>query len=157
MLYAGEPYVISYDGDHFLTTSGVFDVAEQLFHPFAGESGFVIDSDTSQILTWRVSAPGFWLVIGDPTGYGHAELWQVDGAAQAARVGTYADPPPRAFAIYAGRLAGDGTLFQIAMDQTAVPNAIILRRNVSGAADIVYDEGLDPLVRVHTSGLVTGP
>jgi len=34
---------------------------------------------------------------------------------------------------------------------------IIVRRELSGASQTVFDEAANPLVKIHISGLVTGP
>ena len=149
MLYVGSRDVLAFDGVRLLSRESLVDTAAHT------EQRLVLPD--APVLTARVTSDGFWLVLqnGDP---GAAELWHVARAGAAQLLGSYPAPPADATIQYSSRLAGDGALFQLATDAgSGHVRDLIVRRTLAGAAEVVYDEADEPLVRIHGSGLVTGP
>jgi hypothetical protein len=150
VLHSGERSPLAYDGERFLTTAGVIDIASRVTYP-------LVDLPEANVLTTRVVGDGFWVVLDGTTLHG-AALWHVARDGHAELVGEYPAPPARSSPAYRARLSGDGALFQLATDVTAEQHTdLIIVRSLSGASDVVYDEADEPLVRIHISGLVTGP
>lgn len=149
LLYLGSSNVLAFDGTRLLTFDSLVDVAAR------GERR--LELPPGAVLTTRVTSDGFWLVLegAQPDA---AALWHVAHDAQLELVGAYPAPPARAIIQYSSRLAGDGTLFQLATDRDSeYLSDLIVRRTLSGSAEVVYDEADSPLVRIHGSSLVTGP
>jgi hypothetical protein len=150
LLYSGVEEVYAYDGERLLTQEGVFDIAQQVLRP-------VLALPERAVLTSRVTKDGFWLVLRAEPPLS-TELWHIARDGRAERVGDYPEPPVEASTTYIARVAPDGALFQFATSFSGgLPHDLILRRSLLGAAEIVYDERNEPLVRIHASGLVTGP
>ena len=84
------------------------------------------------------------------------ELWWVDHAGAAVREGVYPPPPADYPPWFEGRLAGDGTLVQLARGPETFEDTII-ERTVSGRSELIYTEARSPAVKIHISSLVTGP
>jgi len=42
-------------------------------------------------------------------------------------------------------------------DQLSTVGGVIVRRDLAGTSEVVYDEANDPLVKLHISYLITGP
>jgi hypothetical protein len=104
-----------------------------------------------------VSPDKFWLVRGgsDPLAL---ELWEIDRTGKAQRVGQYANPTDDSAPVTPeGRLDKTGALLQLARRTGDPLEDVILRRDVAGKCETVYTESTKPLVRIHISGLVTGP
>ena len=117
-------------------------------HPFLG-------LPAAEPLTWRVRDDGFWLYFeGTDDRARLPELWHVDFTGQAELVGDY-PPPPQGTGVGEARLAADGSVFQLGFGGGS--NDVIVRRTLTGTADVVYDEATNPLVKIHISSLVTGP
>jgi hypothetical protein len=150
LLYSGSADVLAYDGARLLTRDGVFDIATQTQQR-------LVDLPEAPVLTARVVSDGFWLVLqGEPSD--GATLWHVAHDGRAEQVADYPSPPARANLGYSARVAGDGTLFQLATNlEDGALRDLIVRRSLFGGSEIVYDEADAPLVRIHVSGLVTGP
>ena len=55
-----------------------------------------------------------------------------------------------------GRLDKSGAFFQIGRGQGDFED-IIVRRDMQGGSEVVYTETTTPLVKIHISGLITGP
>lgn len=153
----GDGYVMAYEGDLFLTIGGVFDIAAQTLYPFDGPPRLSFDRSISRFIASRVYDLGFWVVIGNYDGFEQAELWYIDSFGQGTPMGPYPPPPPGTSFLSPATLTRDGTLFQFAKDVANLDNDLIIRRSVNGLSEIVYEEASNPLVRVHISGLITGP
>lgn len=82
------------------------------------------------------------------------ELWTVGDDGDLALVGRY-PPPPGGYRDGAEALAADGALLHI----TRGPDFddAVVRRTIGGVSEVVYSESTLPPVRLHISGLVTGP
>ncbi len=149
-LYSGPDEVVAFDGDRFLTRTGVFEIETQTLLPFNG-------LPLSEPMASRVIETGFWLLLPNPIFEEPPQLWLVDREAVATLLGTYPPPPSIAQPTFVARLAGDGSLFEIATNLSEFSNDLIIRRTLGGESDVIYDEGTDPLVKLHISSLVTGP
>lgn len=142
-------------GDLALTTARVVHLAAGDWSPITG-------LPDRPVLTVRAEAPDRFLlalVAEDPgPDQSGAELWSVDGTGAATLEGVY--PPLPAGAkwpkLYSSKLDGCRTLLHFASGPEVFQD-IIVRRELSGASETVYDEAADPLVKIHISALVTGP
>jgi len=81
------------------------------------------------------------------------ELWAVDASGVATLVGRYA--PSEMVPGFGTAVAADGTLFETVF-ASGVINDYIQRRTFT-SSELVYDEAGDPLVKLHSSRLVTAP
>lgn len=86
------------------------------------------------------------------------ELWSVAADGTVGRDGTFPAYPPGYQRAWGSELAGDGSLWTIALGPLDFEDAIV-RRTVAGASEVVYTEAMDPppAVEIHISDLVTGP
>lgn len=98
---------------------------------------------------------GFWFVTltSEVT-----QRWLIDYSGYAEVEGTYPEPPENlliSVGIKSSRLDGDGNLIQLA----AAPGFedSIIRRTIDGLSETVYLEADIFLVKMHASGLTTGP
>ena len=103
-----------------------------------------------------VSPDKFWLVLGDDPI--NQELWEIDRAGAAKRLAQYATPTDDTAPVGPrGRLDKTGAFFQLARRMGDPLEDLILRRDIFGKSERVYSEITSPLVRIHGSGLITGP
>jgi hypothetical protein len=114
----------------------------------------------SQFVAVRArDAGGFW-VARSPAGAGYGtDLWQVNPDGTGTKVGSYSATIPAGLAggvLWDGYLDGCNGLLQIAHEGTPVSRGVVLRRDLSGASAIAYDDTNDPFVKVDAY-LVTGP
>jgi hypothetical protein len=86
-----------------------------------------------------------------------AELWTIDLVVGPTRIGAYPPLPAEVEHVqhWTSAIDGGGVLFQLAY--ASDQRDVIVRREVGGTSEIVYDEADDPLVKAHASFLVTGP
>ena len=121
------------------------------------------------ILGVRAHQNGFWMV-NRPLSSTDLQLWQVDGTGQALQLGTYASVP--AAAVEADErivLDGDGNAYQLGHDAQDTMVDVVIKHPLGPAESmVVYTEkGLPDndfqvyppkvCVRIHISGLITGP
>ncbi len=105
-------------------------------------------------LTIRAAADGgFFLVVGTDDA---AELWHVDPEGAAASLGSYGDLPMGYHDAFGTKLDGCGGLYQFAYGPAAFED-VIVRRHIGRPTEIIYTEAGDPVVKIHISGLLTGP
>ncbi len=135
-----------------LEDDGVLDLASLTVVPFSG-------LPATKPLTARADPDGYRLVLAsdaDPTA---RELWFVGLDGNATMRGAY--PPLPAGHSVGGtpRLDASGRLYELSRytSGNAVLRDAVVRRSVDGQSDVVYDEANDPIVKVHISGLFTGP
>ena len=84
------------------------------------------------------------------------QLWHVDTAGNADKLGDY-PPHPLGFTPYYGiKLDATNRLYELGFGQPDSKD-IVLRREIGGESQIVYDESTDPLVKLYMSDLITGP
>ncbi len=125
-----------------LTTTGVVKLGTGQKNAF---TGLITSSNDWLTARWLSSGVfGVAVTVGANT-----QLWRIATTGVATLVGTY---PYSMGTQISPKLDGDGRLFTM-----GYPNDTILRREVGGSADIVYDEKTNPLVKLHISYLVTGP
>ena len=106
----------------------------------------------------RWNAPdGFYVAVAGLTVSAAPELWRVSTSGGATLIGTYGPLPANTASPIHARLDGSGRLFAMARDTTQSFVDVIIRREVGKASDVVYTEANNPLVKLHISGLVTGP
>jgi hypothetical protein len=86
------------------------------------------------------------------------ELWEIAADGAATLRGAFPSLPAGATGVqgYSSKLDGCGALVQIGYG-VATFEDVIVRREVGGASELVYTETSNPLVKIHISGLVTGP
>lgn len=140
-------------GGMLLTRDGVVDVSDGSLTPFSGlpygtvHTARVIDADT-------------WRVVFEPTGLGAGDLperWTITTAGVATYEGQF-PARPSGLRVYmsSAKLDGDGDLFERGYHQDGSADDVVVRSNFGGSATIVYDEGTDPLIKMHISDLITG-
>lgn len=142
-------------GDLALTTTRVVHLA-------SGASSPIVGLPDRPVLTVRAEAPDRFLLAlaveemapGAPV----ADLWSVDAAGAATLVGVYPSLPAGAqwAELYSAKLDGCGGLVFFASGPEVFQD-IIVRLDLSGSSQIVFDEATEPLVKIHISALVTGP
>lgn len=138
-------------GGTALTMNRIVDLATQA-------SVDVIGMPYAPIEAIRAVSPGgFLVVVSENQGQ---ELWKIDATGAATLAGAYPAPPAgyNPYTDYqdASRLDPSGALFQTAYKSGEFLD-VILRRAIDGTSEIVYTEATMPLVRLHDSGLLTGP
>lgn len=133
---------------------GIVDLQTGTLTPF---EGLPYNHHTDTLRAVRAdSNGGFYIVIE----LDEPELWHVsaDGGV-ATSLGLYPPTPGDFYFPPAAdrhmALDGCNALYQITTDSQA--NHLILRRELGGTTQIVYDESYDPFVKIHISSLVTGP
>jgi len=151
VLYGGGAEVLSFGHSRaLLTRRGVFSIDGQAFHPFAG----LPDFGERDPVAVRATFDGFWIVLIGPESFDEHDLWWVDFNGVATYVGRYASRSNSSLGADGFALAADGALYDLLYDIDAFH--MIERRTLSGT-QIVYSERDAPLVKMHISGLVTGP
>ena len=158
VLYADEsndPLLrLGYDGKA-LTKTRVIDLV-------SGQANTIVGLPSQYVYTIRAKEPnGFLLALRGPssgTNDGrNDELWLVGNDGAASRVGTYPPAPAGVSSIgSAVALEGTSALLQFGSGSTFTED-LIIRRDVGGSSAVVYSEASKPLVKIHISGLVTGP
>lgn len=111
----------------------------------------------------RAKAPDRFLLVIDvepdaPPEDGRQELWEVDGAGNATRLGAFPLIPAGLLYVFAtsSKLDACGGLVQIGRAAELAID-VIVRREIGGTSEVVYTETTDPRVKLHGSSLVTGP
>jgi hypothetical protein len=133
-----------------LIADGVLDLATAEVAPLSGLAELAP-------LCVRAREDGYWAAVQPADAAAMPELWHVgfDGAAEL--LGTYPEPPPNQSVMFESELDGEGRLVQFASDTTETFRDTIIRRDIEGASELIYDEADDPVVKLHISGLFTGP
>lgn len=98
---------------------------------------------------------GFWVAVLPMTS-GDPELWELHPDGTSTKVGSYPPAPVGQTISSPAALDGCGALLQISSGPGALEDTIV-RRRVQGSSQVVYDEATNPLVKIHTSYLITGP
>jgi hypothetical protein len=154
VLFGGEPQALEFDGEHFLTSDGIYDIASAELVPFNGLPNFVP-------LTSRVLESGFWLVLPGEAAMNEPGLWLIGEDGTVELMGLYPAPPTGTIleSEFQGGsvVSAQGELFSIAGDSAEPTRDLIVRRTLDGTSQVVYDEINDPVVKLHSSDLVTGP
>ncbi len=152
IVYGGGAEVLSYGySGSLLTRRGVYSIAERSFHSFNGLPVF----GEREPVAVRATNSGFWLVLMSAESVDEHDQWLVDFSGAATYVGRYASHSPRAdLPKETHALAADGALFSVVYD---VDGEELLERRTLSETEVVYDEGDEPLVQLHGSGLFTGP
>jgi hypothetical protein len=146
-LSSGPLVHLGYDGLG-LTQEAILDLDAGTAAPFVGFTSMEL------IQTARADpSGGFWFVVGPPA---LPVLWHVRVGGHVTELGTYPPLPEGQFGAYDYALLPGGELFQQAINFTD-PFDVIYRRELGVPAELVYTEADDPLVRLHSSSLVTGP
>ena len=154
-IYAGEPtdplLHVGY-GNMGLTATRIVDLATGNAVPVVG-----FGDPLSARAIRAVPPDKFWIANMIDYATQNVELWEIDAAGMAQRVSQYAAMPAEATYIDGwGRLDKDGAFFQIARVENT-NHDIIVRRDRQGSSKIVYTDATGPLVKIHISGLITGP
>jgi hypothetical protein len=98
---------------------------------------------------------GFLVAIG--VTFSQPQLWRVPASGAAQLIGIYPALPANISQSQEGKLDRTGRLFEIARDTSVTFRDVIVRRTIGGTSDVVYTEATNPMVKLHISGLVTGP
>jgi hypothetical protein len=125
-------------------------------------TGVFTDVGVQALLSFSIFASraldttGLWIAIGSPAS-DDVELWEIHPDGTSIMTGSYSPSPTGSSA---GRgacaLDGCGALLQFGRDPTS-GNDTIVRRQVHGTTQVVYDDGTMPLVTIWTPHLITGP
>jgi hypothetical protein len=83
-------------------------------------------------------------------------LWGIDKSGEATLRGQYPPLPASTSLPSQGQLEPGGALVQFA-EGPGVFEDVIVRRTIDGRSDVVYSDARGPLVKIHISGLITGP
>ncbi|WP_437302833.1 hypothetical protein [Sorangium sp. So ce388] len=162
---AGEVDALKYEGLFHLGYEGTVFTRSKIIHLRSGTSFPIVGLPVGQIYTVRAKAPGsFLLALAPDTPMpegGSTQLWEVDACGTANLLGTYpplptgVQPVPQSNHI---KLESCGALVQIGWRIHFVPGGdCIVRREVGGVSEIVYDAMDLPTVRLNGASLVTGP
>ncbi len=114
-------------------------------------------ADLDTALATRVGGESeFWLASKNGE---DVDLWSIEYAGEPTLEGRYPKPPDGYRVVMsrsATALDASGNLFQIgrSLDNS---NDVIIYRTIDDVSEVVYTEGSNPLVRLHTSFLITGP
>jgi hypothetical protein len=109
---------------------------------------------SSNLLAKRWSSPdGFWLAI---TTLDSDELWRVSTSGVAQRIGVLGAFPSDSYAAFGARLDSSGRLFHMGRISGSFIDIVVVRE-VGAPATVVYTEATNPLVKIHSSSLFTGP
>lgn len=133
-----------------LRKDGILSLSDAQLHPFVGLTAPTLS-------TYRVRADGYWVVVGSQTTTKQPELWHVGFDGTARQVGTYPALPPNQQSASLPKLDDEGWLYEFARDATTAFRDTIVRRNVQGASEVIYDEITKPRLKIHISDLFTGP
>jgi hypothetical protein len=98
---------------------------------------------------------GFWVAVL-PITSSDPELWELHPDGTSTRVGSYPPPPVGQQIQASAALDGCGALLQMSSGPATFEDTIV-RRQVQGSSQVVYDEATNPLVKIHISYLITGP
>lgn len=136
-------------GRVLLTTRRVIDTGAGVSYPITWPVMLA-----QQVLTVRWQPPSSFLVVlqlAPPT------LWEVQTNGTATQRGAFSPLPAQVMGAFGGKLDGSGRLFQQSRDATQSFIDVIVRREIGGTTSVVYSEAMSPLVRLHSSDLMTGP
>ena len=149
-LEPGDPLLHIGYGNLALTTTRVIDLATGAGLLYARPAGI--------IYAIRAVPPDkFWIALRLNADASQA-LLEVDRGGAVRQLGTFPTPPSGIVVGSTGRLDKSGALYQITARRTdTMVEDIIIRRDIGGTFEVVYEESSDPLVRVDGSQLVTGP
>ncbi len=130
-----------------LTTEEVVDLTTGVTIPI---TGFPHDD----IVAVRAIPDGFFVAVEESIG---TSLHILGSDGVVATLAFFAPAPPGAsLMLHGAKLDASATLYQFASSPGGFQD-LVVRRDIGGSAEIVYDEGADPLVKIHSSTLVTGP
>lgn len=136
-------------GRVLLTTRRVIDTGAGVSYPITWPVMLA-----QQVMTVRWQPPSSFLValqLATPT------LWEVQTNGTATQRGAFSPLPAQVMGAFGGKLDGSGRLFQQGRDATQSFIDVIIRREVGGTTSVVYSEAMSPLIRLHSSDLLTGP
>jgi hypothetical protein len=102
-------------------------------------------------------AGGFWLAVTNSVAEVDVELRQLTPDGTMTPVGKYPPLPAAVHSVFGSTLDGCGALLQKGTGTVGLDDDLIVRREINGASQVVYDEANNPLVRMDSSYLVTGP
>ena len=139
-------------GNLALTAARIVDLGSGNAVPIVGFGGA-----QSAVAIRAVRPDKFWVAQALDTLGQRVDLWEIDGAGMSRRVLEYAAAPAYATRLdRLGRLDKNGAFFQIGRGQGTFED-IIVRRDMQGSSAVVYTEATNPVVKIHISGLITGP
>jgi hypothetical protein len=98
---------------------------------------------------------GFWVAVL-PITSSDPELWELHPDGTSTRLGSYPPLPVGQTLGSSVALDGCGALLQTSRGPGVFEDTIV-RRQVQGSSQVVYDEATNPLVKIHISYLITGP
>lgn len=107
-------------------------------------------------LAARPTSSGFWIVYGSSKLTDPLELWQLAFDGTLMQVDGYGVPPEGITVNLAGILDAEGQLWQEAKGVDGIDDVILRRTPGAEAAEVVYDEANDPLVKMEISSLFSG-
>jgi hypothetical protein len=132
--------------------SGVVDLG-------TGETAPVVGLPDGNVYARRAVSPDRFLVFfvpEDASSLDVSQLWEIAPDGSATHRGDYPPFPTEVGPAPGAMLLPDGVLFQMANGPRIVHDAIV-RREIGGVSEVVYTEANDPHVKIHISGLLTGP
>jgi hypothetical protein len=139
--------------DLLLTETRVVDLG-------TGESWLLTDVPNYHIYAARAVEPDKFLVV-EAAGFSVEPYEQalaiVDSKGVATKLGDYPPPPPgvKTVEVISSTIDACGRLFQMA-STTGDENDVIIRRDIKGGSEIVYNEADNPLVKLIGNWLLTG-
>jgi hypothetical protein len=126
----------------------------------SGESTPIKSLPDADVRTVRAALPDRFLVLvilrDELPGDGVSELWEIEPSGAASRRGEYPPLPTEITPAPGFKLLADGVAYQIVSGPRVTDDAVV-RRELGGASEVVYTEADDPHVKLHISGLLTGP
>jgi hypothetical protein len=138
-------------GNLGLTATRIVDLESGKAIPIVGFAGAL-----SAVAIRAVPPDKFWVVEPRDSLGQSVELWEIDGTGMSRRVLQYASAPANLTLRQRGRLDKSGAFSQMGSTRVALED-IIVRRDMQGGSEVVYTETTNPLVKIHISGLITGP
>jgi hypothetical protein len=145
----GYPLSLGYD-DMLLSSLGVGNIR-------TGEHVWIPEFP-AQVLTARVASDdSFWVVVASTDGSGNRERWTISTSGTVTVDGVYPPLPPGIQEQFRMALDGQGNYIHNGLDTELTFVDVIVRRELGGSSEVVYTEEGDPMVRIHSSYLVTGP
>jgi hypothetical protein len=134
-----------------LTRTRVIDLVSGKTAPVKGLEDVRIDA----IRTDR--SVGFIIAIRPKDPMAPEELWELDATGAMKLRGRYPPAPPSTREQdFQAQLEPGGALVQFAAGMATFED-VIIRRTIEGSSEVVYTEARGPLVKIHISGLITGP
>jgi hypothetical protein len=150
-IYDGTDTFVAYtDKGTVATLDGVMSLKEQVLHPVPA---------LANTYGVRVHEEEFHYAI-QPDPMKQPELWSVDAAGTATKLGDYPAPPDgvKNVSLTSPLLAPDDSLYGAGSVSTNNKLEVIFRRTIDGTSEVVYTEADQPIVKMGGgTPMITGP